>query len=150
MSTRAISEWLNKKHQIYISAATIAKALREPRKYWAMFFDLIRVSAVAFESAHDTPMEEFLFDREKYERLLKQKATFYVRDPSDRMQGQIAFIDYELSCQVLHHEWFELDDATLAMCKEHLLPEIARHRAAHGKAPNRRRVRLMKGPSRSK
>src|ERR1700724_4364064 len=57
MSTRAISDWLNKKHQIYISAATIAKALREQRKYWALFFNTIRISAVCFESAHDVPME---------------------------------------------------------------------------------------------
>ena len=146
MSTRAISDWLNKKHQIYISAATIAKALREPRKYWARFFDRIRSSAVAFESAHSVPMEDFLFDREKFEQLCKHKPTFYVKDPKDPMQGAGALFDYQISHQVLLRDWFELDDATLAMCREHLLPEIARHRAVHGKAPNRRsiRVELMK------
>jgi hypothetical protein len=152
MSTRAISDWLNKKHQIYISAATIAKALREQRKYWAMFFDAIRSSAVCFESAHDVPMEEFLFDRKKFEQMCEKKPTFYVKDPSDPMQGAGAFIDYQISHQVLLRDWFELDDATLEMCKEHLLPEITKHRAVHGKAPNRRRIRveLMKEPKRKK
>ena len=144
MSTRAISDWLNKKHQIYLSAATIAKALREPRKYWAIFFDLIRSSAVAFESAHHTPMEEFLFDREKFEELLKRKPTFYVKEPNDQMQVMGAVMDYQISEQVLRHDWFELDDATLAMCEEHLLPEIAKHRAVRGKAPNRRNIRVLR------
>jgi hypothetical protein len=152
MSTRAISDWLNKKHQIYISAATIAKALREQRKYWAMFFDTIRSSAVRFESAHRVPMEEFLFDREKFEEMCKQKPTFYVKEPSDQMQVAGALIDYQISHQVLLRDWFELDDATLEMCKEHLLPEIAKHRAVHGKTLNRRhiRVELMKEPKRKK
>jgi adenylate cyclase len=152
MSTRAISDWLNRKHQIYISAATIAKALRERQKYWAMFFDTIRVSAVSFESAHDVPMEEFLFDREKFERLSKQKPTFYVKDPTDAVQGAGAFFDYQLSHQVLLRDWFELDDATIEMCKEHLSPQIAKHRALYGKGPNRRsvRVRSMKERKREK
>jgi hypothetical protein len=146
MSTRAISDWLNKKHQLYISAATIAKALREQRKYWALFFNTIRISAVCFESAHDVPMEAFLFDREKFEQMLKQKPTFYVKDPSDPMQSAGAFFDYQISEQVLLRDWFELDDATLEMCKEHLLPEIAKHRAVHGMGLSRRsvRVELMK------
>ncbi len=146
MSTRAIRDWLNKKHQIYISAATIAKALREQRKYWAMFFDNIRSSAVCFESAHNVPMEEFLFDRERFEQMCKGKPTFYVKDPKDQMQGVGALFDYQISHQVLLRDWFELDDATLEMCKEHLLPEIAKHRAIHGQFPNRRniRVELMK------
>src|ERR1700722_17524934 len=52
MSSRAISRWLAEKG-VKLSAATVAKALRNPRLYWQELADEIEPAATIFGNAHD-------------------------------------------------------------------------------------------------
>lgn len=65
MSSKAISEFLEKDQGIKLSSVTINKALKDPAKNWNLFFDEIESAARIFEQADGVPMKDFLF-RRKY------------------------------------------------------------------------------------
>jgi hypothetical protein len=142
MSARAISKWLDERHHIYLSPVTIAKALREAERYWGLFFDRIYPSACAFQSAVGARMEQFLFDRQTFEQLLKQGPK---RRPAPNAAPALklrAALDYDSARRTLLNDWFAMDDATIAMSEEPLLPEISRRRLM--RAATKLRAKLSK------
>src|SRR5258708_36095904 len=59
MSSRAISRWLNA-NKVKLSAATIAKALRNPKPYWEEVLEEIEPAALTFARAHKEDPETIL------------------------------------------------------------------------------------------
>jgi hypothetical protein len=68
MSARAISRYFDRELGIKISAVTVNKALKDPKKFWNLFFDTIEPAARYFEKSEKVAMKVFLF-KEQY--LLK-------------------------------------------------------------------------------
>ena len=144
MSTRAISNWLDERHNIYISAATIAKALREPEKYWALFLDRIYGSALAFESAVGVPMEEFLFNRQKFEELVEHGLKKRPVSASSATAQIRAALNYDKARRTLATDWFSMEDAIISTCKEPVLAEIRARRLLPAIASLKARVARKK------
>ncbi len=70
MSSRSISKFLWDQHRVKVSAATIAKALSDPKKSWNRYFDVIEPFARVFEKgSYHWRMAEFLFDDKVFNRM---------------------------------------------------------------------------------
>ncbi len=61
MSSRAISRWLESKG-VKLSAATIAKALRNPKPYWQELAEEIEPAATIVSNAYDVSVKSLLLD----------------------------------------------------------------------------------------
>lgn len=62
MSSRAISRFLEKKHSVKLSYATITKALNGPEKYWRIYFDSFLTEAAYIEQATKIPRADILLN----------------------------------------------------------------------------------------
>ena len=70
MSARAISRFLKEKHGVKLSAVTITKALKDPKKSWNQFFDTIEPYVEAYENwEKSAKREEFLFDDDYFKEI---------------------------------------------------------------------------------
>ena len=110
MSAKAISQFLEKEQGVKLSSVTINKALKNPAKYWNLFFDMIEPSARIFGKDDNVPMKDFLF-RKKYllepakNPLLKAVAKALVSDEVSRAVGTLRskwyVIDWEVRLKAL-------------------------------------------------
>ena len=109
MSTRAISRWLQESKNIKLSAATIAKALREADRYWIAFFDEVEPAAEIVARAH-----EFEFGRELLE---DPNAYFSVTASTPSFGGPGGEAEYQQARHVIECAWINgLDDAGREEC----------------------------------
>jgi hypothetical protein len=116
MSTRAISRWLEEGPKIKLSAVSIAKALRNPEKYWEGFAEFIEPQARVVQDALDWPMEKFLYNQEGFEHEVSDSKTSprVSGDSNDEIQRSIW--EYENAVQFLRQKWFSLDSAVRDKC----------------------------------
>jgi len=116
MSTRAISRWLEEGPKIKLSAVSIAKALRNPEKYWQEFAESIEPQARIVQDALDWPMEDFLYKSEGFEGLINDPKTSprVSGDSNDEIQRSIW--EYQDAVQFLRHKWFSLEPAVRDNC----------------------------------
>src|ERR1700744_4293607 len=84
MSSRAISRWLEH-NGTKLSAATIARALRDPRSYWQDIYDEIEPAATVFAAAHELDVRVLLTDHELFFNLVHEENTF----PTQEVQADI-------------------------------------------------------------
>ncbi|SRR5579862_882131 len=122
MSTRAISRWLKEAHGIKLSAVSIAKALRNPEKYWEALADEIEPAARAVEEASDVSMESFLFDEDTF-RFVEQKRDGLVLDIPEGGDPSDAFGEYEANLTVLGTKWWALEQSARDSCRRYLTGE---------------------------
>ena len=116
MSTRAISRWLEEGPKIKLSAVSIAKALRNPEKYWEGFAEFIEPQARIVQDALDWPMEKFLYNQEGFEHEVSDSKTSprVSGDSNDEIQRSIW--EYENAVHFLRQKWFSLDPAVRDKC----------------------------------
>jgi hypothetical protein len=117
MSTRAISRWLREGPKIKLSAVSIAKALRNPEKYWQEFAESIEPQARIVQDALDWPIEDFLYNAEAFEDAISgpNKITPKVSgDSNDEIQR--SNWEYEDAVGFLKRKWFSLDPAVRSSC----------------------------------
>jgi hypothetical protein len=102
MSARAISQFLEKEQGIKMSAVTINKALKDPAKYWNLFFDQIEPAARRFAKGELAPMKDFLFRREYLLKPIKNPLVNAVAKalvPADVVQA----------VGILRSKWYVID-----------------------------------------
>lgn len=70
LSSRGISRYLAEKHQVKVSAVTVASALSNLKRSWNQYFDVIAPFAQVFEKgSYFSPMGVFLFDDKRFEKM---------------------------------------------------------------------------------
>jgi hypothetical protein len=116
MSTRAISRWLAEGPKIKLSAVSIAKALRNPEKYWEEFAESIEPQARIVQDALDWPMEDFLYKQEGFEHLVSDPKTRPVITGDSDSELQNSYFEYESAVEFLRQKWFSLDSAARGNC----------------------------------
>jgi hypothetical protein len=109
MSARAIAKFLENEHGLKISAVTVAKAIRNPKKYWMFFFDTIEPYANLIQSAHNVAMESFLFDERVFEHFCGTSDPPKHLDALDFDDYQTALGNYHEAVGVIDEKWFGLD-----------------------------------------
>jgi hypothetical protein len=112
MSSRSISRWLEAQ-EVKLSAATIAKALRNPKSYWEEFFENIEPAARIFAKAHEADIEDFLLDHDTFS-YLRSKTPVH-----DAMTAELASElnrEYHAAVAVLNEDWYSFSARVREAC----------------------------------
>jgi hypothetical protein len=112
MSSRAISRWLEANGG-KISAATIAKALRNSQPYWEEIFGEIEPAARTFAKAHSADMEDFLLDHDTFSYLCSKSPVH------DAMTAELASElngEYHAAVAVLKEDWYSFSARVREAC----------------------------------
>jgi hypothetical protein len=112
MSTRAISGYLEETHKVKISAATIAKALREPEKHLETLIDLVEPAARVVSDAHDIELVELLSRKELFKAASGAPPALWGN--TDVETGD-AYREYTKAHCVLRDVWFSTDGVVRSM-----------------------------------
>ena len=118
MSTRAISRWLQEAQGIKLSAVSIAKALRNPEKYWEAFAEQIEPTARAVAEATGVAMESFLFDEDVFRHVVEQKKDGLVLDTLDGDPRE-ALLEYEANLDFLRAHWWAVEEIAREGCRRY-------------------------------
>jgi hypothetical protein len=117
MSRRAISRWLKETEGIKLSAATVAKALREPGKYRDEWHDPIEPAARKFAETHQADPESVLSDENCFESLCNDVPS--VHGETTQEQGE-DHERYQQAEAVLRRRWFAFDADARSACLSHV------------------------------
>jgi hypothetical protein len=112
MSLRAISRWLASEQQITVSPQAIAKAMRDPGKYWVRALEGIESSVRTVATAHDLALTQLLIDPSameyvratppafsnpddeafrRYDKALREVVEFKKRMPPDALRECLGY-----------------------------------------------------------
>lgn len=110
MSTRAISAYLEEKHQVKISAATIAKALRESDRHVEAFVETIQPAARVVAEAYGVDIYQVLATKSTFEKQVMGRDSIPIPEALDNCEqlngfGKEAFRARDF----LKEEWFAYD-----------------------------------------
>jgi hypothetical protein len=115
MTVREVSNWLEEKEVVYVSAVTVAKALREPAKNWDIFWRQRLWSSVADVCrAHDVKPEDFLFSRDAFSRLKGSKPVLRMKRAGDSTEEFFRVAGYNSALKEIQEAWFCVDDKAIA------------------------------------
>jgi hypothetical protein len=129
MSARAISRYLEKDHEVKISAVTIAKAIRNPSKYWMQFFDAIEPCARRVSEAHNVSIDSLLFGKEVFEHFCHTESEpKYIQGCTDE-DREAELEEFAQAVDFLEAKWFSLDEALLKTARYYLQAEIKKSEA---------------------
>jgi hypothetical protein len=121
ISARAIAKFLEEKHGVKVSYVTIGRALRNPQKYWNLYYNSIEQSAWTVAETHGKPLKHFMSEPEMYQEMLDGEKV-YQADNQDEIQRAVA--DYENAVALLDAKWFCFDDVILEEARKYLLPRF--------------------------
>jgi len=107
MSSRTISEFLKTSHSVKISAASVARALREPEKHMEGLFESIEPAIRIFAEAHDVEASDILEDEKVFEAVKNEPPLLNSKDQSVMLDSQR---EYDEAVSTLSEEWFSLDE----------------------------------------
>lgn len=128
MSARSISRFLEEQHQVKVSYVTIGKALRQPARYWYLYFDSVENAAWVVAKTHGRHLKEFISEPEKYQEMLDTKPVFQVdkiRKRADLERAlHLAQAEYEAAVKLLDDKWFHFDESILEEARSHLLKRL--------------------------
>jgi hypothetical protein len=122
ISARAIGRFLEEEHDVKISYVTIGRALRNPIKYWNLYFDDIEPHAWIVAESHKKSLKDFMSGPEKYQEMLEGKPELTVDDienPQDsffRVENE-----YNNAVAVLDAKWFCFDADILDEARFYLI-----------------------------
>ena len=102
MSARAISRFLEKEQGIKLSAVTINKALKNPKKSWNLYFDMVEPAARVWEREEKKPMTDFLF---KEKILLKPFENRLLQSAARAMTPEQVY----WAVRILRTKWDSID-----------------------------------------
>jgi hypothetical protein len=125
-SARAICRFLEEKHGIKVSYVTVGRALRDPQKYWNLYFDSIERRAWNVAEAHDKTLRDFISEPEKYQEMLEGKPVFQFDGKPDPEDLFAAADSYKYSVKVLDEKWFCFNGDILEEARFHLLKRFVR------------------------
>ena len=119
MSARAISRFLKEKQGVKLSAVTITKALKDPKKSWNQFFDTIEPYVEAYENwEKSAKREEFLFN---------DKAFKQIHFPGrDLLRKQLLKFEFAQTIDALREKWFSIDYETRVKARPYLAERLLR------------------------
>ena len=123
MSARAISRWLKEAKGIKLSDVSIAKALRDPGKYWTMLADEVDPLARAVEVGTGVSMKDFLFDDRLFDHITEDEATIFKNvDGSnpDEIMEEVRHVGFAV--RRLNEIWFPLTPYARAAAWPYLAP----------------------------
>jgi len=109
MSARAIARFLEEEHEVKVSAVTVAKAIRNPGKYWMFFFDTIEPHLRRLQDAHGFSLNSLLFDEDAFDAFCRhgeKPEHISAGDPEDLDQW---LRDYSQAVGVVQEKWYSLD-----------------------------------------
>jgi hypothetical protein len=112
MSSRAISRWLADKG-VKLSAATIAKALRNETEYWQELADEIEPAARLFSTAYGLDIQEALECQEIVESRATLEKPMIARTTGE---GVFESLDDVAEARSKLSQWFDLPDAAREAC----------------------------------
>lgn len=117
LSARAISRFLNEKHDVKLSAVTITKALNDPKKYWNQFFDTIEPAVVTYENFEPSEKREiFLYDDKGFKA---------VQFPGrEILRKQLLKFEIAQSIDLLREKWFSIDFETRVKARPYLAERL--------------------------
>jgi hypothetical protein len=124
MSARAISGFLEEKHDIKVSYVTLGKALRQPDKYWNIYFDAIEPYVWIVADAYNKPPKYFISESDKYQELVEGKPVYASVDDSPQAYMH-AEDEYKRAIRILHEKWFCFDDDVLEEARCYVLPRLS-------------------------
>lgn len=125
MSARAIARYLEESHDVKVSPVTVAKAIRNPKKYWMFFFDTIEPYIRQIQDAHDVQMESLLFDELLFEQFCRtQDAPTHISasTPEERQQRLDEYVE---AVSVVEEKWYGLDEQLRLEAKDYLEKQLA-------------------------
>ena len=110
MSTRAIGQWLKREKKIELSAATLAKALREQDKHIDNWMDELEPYARRFAEAHQIELRPLLFlTNDEFRELCQEPALTAGKLEEDQVNEMTS---YESALNALQEDWFSIPEAT--------------------------------------
>ncbi len=117
MSARAISRYLAEEQNIKLSAVTITKALKDPKRSWISFFGEIEGAATTIAKWHRRPSFEFLFlSKSGYEsRTAGGTKSLFGRATVSLLRPGVLSAD-----KVLREKWFSIGHGTRLKAKAYL------------------------------
>ena len=124
ISARAIARFLEEEHSVKVSYVTIGRALRNPGKYWNMYFDDIEPHAWIVAESHEKPLKHFISEPEKYQEMMEEKPVLLVEDVDDHDKLFRADVDYKSAVKVLDEKWFCFDEDILEEARIHLIKRL--------------------------
>jgi hypothetical protein len=128
MSTRAISQFLQQKHEVKLSYVTIGRALRDPNKYWNIYYDQIEQAAWTVAKHHGKLVKEFITEPEKYQEMLETKPVYVVdlsKFPDEAQAVMFAEAEYLDAQRILDGKWFCFDEDILGEARLYLIQRFA-------------------------
>jgi len=116
MSSKAISQFLEKEQGIKLSAVTINKALNDPDKNWNLFFDSVEDAAQTFAEDYGEPMQDILFRKDIFfktnSKLVKAAVKILVKEKVARAAG------------VLRTKWYIIDVEVRLKARQYLAARL--------------------------
>jgi len=117
MSTRAICRFLKDEHGINLSVVTISKALKDPKKYWNLFFDIIEPSVLSYEKMEPKEKrEDFLYNDEDFKK---------VEFPGREMVRKVLLkFEFARAIDLLREKWFSIDYETRVRARPYIAERL--------------------------
>ena len=137
MSARAISRFLEEKHGLKISYVTVGRALRQPDKYWNLYYDSIEPHAWVVSESFRKPLKSFISEPEKYQKMLEGKPTYQVDDVKNQSSVFKAEVEFEKAVAVLDDKWFCFDEDILEDARRYLIMRLVEKPVRFSDQPDR-------------
>lgn len=119
MSCRGISRWLEA-NGTKLSAATIAKALRNPQSYWQEIYEDIQPAALIFARAHEADPDDILENFDLF---------FCLKDRPPVIEGKTPDVlndllnEYHAACGKIQQDWFSIPAIAREICLSNVSDE---------------------------
>lgn len=119
MSCRGISRWLEA-NGTKLSAATIAKALRNPQPYWQEIYEDIQPAALIFARAHEVDPDEILENHDLFFHLKNQPPV--IEGKTQDIVGDL-LSEYDGACGKIQQDWFSMPPTAREVCLSNVSDE---------------------------
>jgi hypothetical protein len=121
ISVRAISRFLEEKHGVKVSYVTVGRALRDPLKYWNLYYNRVEEQAWIVAETHSKNLKDFISEPEKYQAMLEEKPVYICDGPEEIFEAQLA---YDNAVADLDQKWFCLDEKILEEARQYIRPRF--------------------------
>lgn len=113
MSSRSISRWLAETRNIKLSRETIARALRNPQKYWEAMFERVERAAELFANYRERSIRSVLTEEGVFALSKDDALPGRFRNAEEAQQVTEA---YEDAVSTLEEHWFAHDEGVREAC----------------------------------
>ena len=121
MSARAIGRFLEEEQNIRLSAVTITKALKDPKKSWVAFFETLEPSATITAKRFRPASFKYLFlSKPDFENRIKPRGDGPISDILVSQAQAWLKPEWITAVKVLVEKWFSIGMATRLKARPHL------------------------------